>query len=159
MGGNSSKVEEVDENQALENEFNKLKNCPDLPIIKCEYLNNNKKHWKICFQGSDCSPYEDGFFVLEFLFKNKFPKNGPEAKFITKMFHPNVNSEGHICINLLNSWDPKYSMVSVFYGILEIMDHPVASGGYGNEARTLLEKDEEQFYKKVEEYTYNYARR
>lgn len=164
MGSKSSSVikeiqNPIDENTALETEFNKLKNCPDLPIVHCEYLNNNNKHWKVDFLGSDCSPYEDGYFVLEFIFKNTFPKYGPEAKFITKMFHPNVDSNGHICINLLNNWDSKYSIVSVFYGILEIMDHPIASGGYGNEARNLLEKDEEAFYRKVEEYTYNYAKK
>ena len=163
MGGKSTKEENpfeyMDENTALETEFNNLKNCPDLPIVKCEFLNNSNKHWKVCFLGSDCSPYEDGYFVIEFIFKNTFPKNGPEAIFKTKMFHPNVNSDGHICINLLNNWDPKYSIVSVFYGILEIMDHPVASGGYSNEARNLLEKDEEAFYRKVEEYTINYAKK
>ena len=172
MGSNSSKEEEnykienspitdeEKEKKALEDEFNKLKNCQDLPLVECEYYNNDKKHWKIVFMGSDCSPYEDGYFTLELLFnKGTFPKFGPEAKFIIKMFHPNVDTNGHVCINLLNQWDSKYSIVTVLYGILEIMDHPVASGGYWNEAKSLLEKDEEAYYKKVEEYTFTYAKK
>lgn len=153
------KEEEEKEKMALTLEFNKLKYSPDLPIQNCEYVDGNIKHWRIIFQGSIYSPYEDGIFTLEFIFnKGRFPNNGPEAKFMTKMFHPNIDSNGHVCINLLNDWKSGTSLETVFYGILDIMDHPVASGGYSNEARKLLEKSEEEFYKKVEEYTITYAK-
>ena len=48
-------------------------------------------------------------------------------------------------------------MEDVLLGILEILENPVAAGGYSNEARSLLEKDVDEYYKKVEEYTYSYA--
>jgi ubiquitin-protein ligase len=145
-----------EEEAALDKEFNRLKNC-SLNLVKCEYVNNNKKHWLIVFEGSKRSPYENGYFILEFLFNGTFPGSGPEAKFITKMFHPNVADNGHVCINLLNSWNPKVSIEHVLYGILDILDNPVPAGGYSNKARELLEKNPEEFYKKVEEYTYLYA--
>lgn len=145
-----------EEEEALDKEFNRLKNC-NLELLKCEYVNNDKRHWQIVFEGTKRSPYENGYFILDFLFKENFPNNGPEAKFITRMFHPNVADNGHVCINLLNSWNPKISMEHVLYGILDILDNPVASGGYSNEARKLLETNAEEFYKKVEEYTYLYA--
>ncbi len=162
MGGSNEKVEinnKITEEQALEEEFKKLKECNDLPINSCEYVNNNIKHWKIVIEGSKFSPYEDGFFILELIFnKGPFPKNGPEAKFITKMFHPNIDCNGKVCINLLNSWNPTISIVSVIFGILEILDNPIASGGYSNDARKLLESDEEKYYKTVQEYTMTYAK-
>lgn len=159
MGGNSSKEEEkyMNEEDALDLQFNKLKNS-DLPIVRCDYINNDKKHWKIVFTGSQCSPYDDGYFILELLFnKGVFPKFGPEAKFITKMFHPNVDENGHVCINILNSWSPKTTIYEVILGILEIMDNPIPDGGYSNEAKKLLETNVDEFYKKVEEYTTAYA--
>ena len=76
MGGNSSKEEEkyMNEEDALDLQFNKLKNS-DLPIVRCDYINNDKKHWKLVFTGSQCSPYDDGYFILELLFnKGVFPK-------------------------------------------------------------------------------------
>lgn len=156
MGGSNEK--KINENEALEEEFKKLKNCSDLPINSCEFIDNNKKHWKIIFEGSKYSPYEGGIFTLELLFnKGEFPNHGPEAKFITKMFHPNVDKDGHVCINHLNSWNKNISIISVIFGILDILDNPVSYGGYSNEARDLLEKDEEAFYKKVREYTILYA--
>jgi ubiquitin-protein ligase len=145
-----------EEEAALDTEFYRLKNC-SLNLVKCEYVNNNKKHWLVVFEGSKCSPYENGYFILEFLFKGTFPEVGPEAKFITKMFHPNIDNNGHVCINLLNIWNPKVSIEHVLYGILEILDNPVPTGGYPNKAKELLEKNKDEFYKKVEEYTYLYA--
>ena len=143
---------------ALEIEFKRLKNSQNLPIVKCEYINNNKKHWKVVFKGSQASPYEDGYFIIEVLFNNgTFPTYGPECKFITKMFHPNVSQNGHICINLLNEWNSKRTMEDIFFGILEIMDNPVAEGGYDNEAKKLLEQNPDEFYKIAEEYTEKYA--
>lgn len=162
MGGSNEKPEEqyISEEEALEKEYKQLKECTELPINNCEYVNNDKKHWKIVFEGSKFSPYEDGYFTLELLFnKGTFPKYGPEAKFITKMFHPNIDSNGHVCINHLNSWNSSISIISVIFGILEILDNPVPSGGYSNEARKLLETDEEKYYKKVQEYTMTYAKK
>lgn len=135
-----------------------MKNSKIVPVVKCEYVNNDKKHWKVVFEGSKRSPYENGYFILEFLFNNGvFPQNGPEAKFITKMYHPNVDSNGKVCINLLNEWDQKRSIEKVLYGILEIMDNPVPEGGFFNDAKKMLESNKEDFFKKVEEYTYTYA--
>lgn len=73
------------------------------------------------------------------------------------MFHPNIDKDGHVCINHLNSWNKNVSIISVIFGILDIMDNPVSNGGYYGEARNLLEKDEEAFFKKVREYTMLYA--
>lgn len=152
-----SKMSKEEEN-ALDKEFKKLKNSTIVPVVKCEYVNNDMKHWKVVFEGSKRSPYENGFFILEFLFNNGvFPQIGPEAKFITKMFHPNVAENGHVCINILNSWDPKTTIYEVVLGILEIMDNPVAEGGYSNEAKKLLETNVDEFYKRVEDYTFKYA--
>ena len=146
----------ADEEFALDKEFNRLKNSTN--VVECKYVNDNKKHWQVVFEGSKRSPYENGFFILEFLFNNgTFPEKGPEAIFKTKMFHPNVYDNGHVCINLLNCWNPKISIEHVLFGILDILDNPVPEGGYSNEARKLLEKNVEEYYKKVEEYTYLYA--
>ena len=161
MGSNTSYIDmkpTVEEEKQLDKEFQKLKNSKYIPLVKCEYKDNNKKHWEIIFKGSECSPYEDGYFILDFLFnKGTFPSYGPEAKFVTKMFHPNIDSDGHVCINILNSWSPGRTMEDVLLGILEILENPIATGGYPNDARKLLEKDVDEFYKKVEEYTYSFA--
>ena len=153
-----TKTPSISEKEALRKEFNKLKNSDQVPIVKCEYVNNDPKHWKVVFKGSDCSPYEDGYFIIEFKFnKGTFPEHGPNCYFITKMFHPNINYDGFVCIKYLSNWNPQRSMESVVLGILEIMDNPIPDHGYSNDATSLLKKDKDEFIKKVEEYTFQYA--
>ena len=67
----------MSEEITLEIEFNRLKYSQNLPIVKCEYINNSKKHWKVVFEGSQASSYEDGFFIIEVLFnQGTFPACG-----------------------------------------------------------------------------------
>ncbi len=142
----------------IKNEMNKLKNSQDISVKKTERIDNNDLIWKVVFEGPKETAYEDGIFTLKFVFPNNYPTGGPEALFITKMFHPNV-SEGdqHVCINLLNSWDPNRTIEDVLLGIFCIMMYPITAEAYSNEASSLLRQDNDKYYDKVKEYTYKYA--
>ena len=140
-------------------EMNDLLNSELVPVNKVERINNNDLIWKVIFEGPDESPYEDGIFILKFIFPNDYPTHGPEARFITPMFHPNVNSkkDQHVCINLLNSWDSNRTLEDVVLGIYDILLNPTYIGGYPNDASSLIKDDYDIYYDKVEEYTYKYA--
>lgn len=153
----TKRVISKEEENELDIQFQKLKTSKILPIENCSYINNDKTHWLVVFLGTEGSSYENGYFKIEFIFKNIFPKNGPEAKFITKMFHPNIASNGHVCMDLLNNWNEKTSMENILYGILEILDNPVPEGGYSNEAQKKLEENSDIFWDIVDEYTAKYA--
>ena len=141
----------------IQKEMNDLIISENVPVNKVERINNNNLHWKIVFDGPLETAYEDGIFTLELIFPENYPIGGPEAKFITPMFHPNVSHNNHVCINLLNSWDSKRTIEDVMLGIFDILINPSTVGAYGNEATNLLNSDTDKYYDKVEEYTYKYA--
>ena len=139
-------------------EFDILNNSKVIPIVKCELINNDINNWKVSFKGSSCSPYEDGIFQLKVTLKNDFPEKRPWIYFITKMFHPNVRqSDGLISLNLLYGWVKTMTIEEIINGFIQVMDNPKKGVGYGEEPQQLLEKDEEAFFEKVEEYTMKYA--
>ena len=143
----------------IEREMYYLTTSENVPVTKVERIDGNNLIWKVIFEGPEASPYEDGIFTLKLVFPTNYPTNGPEALFITKMFHPNVTeSNQHVCINLLNQWDQNRTMEDVILGIIDIMINPSYIGAYSNQASTLLKNDPDAYYDKVEEYTYNYAR-
>lgn len=146
-----------EEERALDAQFTKLKNSKLVPIHSCKYVSSKKNNWEVIFLGTEGTPYESGLFKVQLLFKDVFPKHGPEAKFVTKMFHPNIASDGHVCMDLLNSWNEKTTMENIFYGIIDLLDNPVPEGGYENEARKALEKNYDNYMDTVEEYTEKYA--
>lgn len=53
------------------------------------------------------TPYAGGQFKVKLALGKDFPASPPKGYFITKIFHPNVASNGEICVNTLKKdWKP-----------------------------------------------------
>jgi ubiquitin-protein ligase len=152
--------EDTADTKRIVQEMEQLKSSKLITIKKAERIDQSNLQWKIVFDGPEETPYEDGIFTLKLIFPKNYPKKGPEAKFLTKMFHPNIReSDQHVCISLLNYWNEKTTVEFIIFGIFEIIMDPKWEGAYDNEATKLLKDNEEAYYDKVEEYVYNYAQK
>merc|ERR1712108_122485 len=60
-------------------------------------------HWQASITGPVGSPYEGGVFYLYLKVPMLYPFRPPEGRFLTKIFHPNVNRHGDIGINSIQS--------------------------------------------------------
>ncbi|XP_023570340.1 ubiquitin-conjugating enzyme E2 D4 isoform X2 [Octodon degus] len=57
--------------------------------------------------GPNDSPYQGGVFFLTIHFPTDYPFKPPKVAFTTKIYHPNINSNGSICLDILRSqWSP-----------------------------------------------------
>ncbi|RXM36360.1 Ubiquitin-conjugating enzyme E2 D4 [Acipenser ruthenus] len=66
------------------------------------------------------SPYQGGVFFLTIHFPTDYPFKPPKVAFTTKIYHPNINSNGSICLDILRSqWSPALT-VSKDVRIVEI---------------------------------------
>jgi hypothetical protein len=53
------------------------------------------------------SPYFGGVFFLEIHFPTDYPFKPPKVNFKTRIYHPNINSNGSICLDILrDQWSP-----------------------------------------------------
>ena len=65
------------------------------------------QEWKAIILGPDDTCWEGGIFALKMVFPDEFPDKPPKVEFVTKMFHPNVYTNGQICLDILqNNWSP-----------------------------------------------------
>ena len=152
--------EDTADTKRIIQEMERLKSSKLITIKKAERIGSSDLQWKIVFDGPEETPYEDGIFTLKLIFPENYPKKGPEALFLTKMFHPNIReSDQHVCISLLNNWNETTSVEFIIFGIFEIIMDPKVEGAYDNEATKLLKDNEEAYFDKVEEYVYNYAQK
>jgi ubiquitin-protein ligase len=53
-------------------------------------------------QGAGKTPYEGGFWIVKCKLNN-YPSNYPELRFVTPIYHPNVNSSGYVCLGDLKT--------------------------------------------------------
>ena len=59
------------------------------------------KFMRIEITGPENSPYESGIFELDLSITDRYPFEPPKLRFITPIYHPNIDSTGRICLDLL----------------------------------------------------------
>ena len=60
------------------------------------------------------SPYSGGVFFSLIHFPPDYPFKPPKVQFQTKLYHPNVNSQGSICLDILKEqWSPALTISKV----------------------------------------------
>jgi ubiquitin-protein ligase len=69
--------------------------------------NNTQFHWQATIMGPGDSPYSGGVFFLAIHFPTDYPFKPPKVNFTTRIYHPNINSNGSICLDILrDQWSP-----------------------------------------------------
>uniref|UniRef100_A0A8R7PUK7 E2 ubiquitin-conjugating enzyme n=1 Tax=Triticum urartu TaxID=4572 RepID=A0A8R7PUK7_TRIUA len=72
-------------------------------------------HWQATIMGPPDSPYAGGVFLVNIHFPPDYPFKPPKVSFKTKVFHPNINSNGSICLDILKEqWSPALTISKVF---------------------------------------------
>ncbi|XP_053390735.1 ubiquitin-conjugating enzyme E2 D4-like [Mercenaria mercenaria] len=68
---------------------------------------DNLFRWSASLTGPEGSPYQGGVFFLKMMFPTDYPFKPPKVVFDTKIYHPNINNHGNICLDILRSqWSP-----------------------------------------------------
>ncbi|XP_075800341.1 ubiquitin-conjugating enzyme E2 D4 isoform X1 [Microtus pennsylvanicus] len=82
-------------------------------------------HWQASIMGPNDSPYQGGVFFLTIHFPTDYPFKPPKVAFTTKIYHPNINSSGSICLDILRSqWSPALTVSKVLLSICSLLCDP-----------------------------------
>lgn len=81
--------------------------------------------WEGCIFGPEGSPYHGGVFTLTIQFPVDYPFRAPHVQFNTPIYHPNINSSGMICLDILKSqWSPALTISKVLLSITSLLTDP-----------------------------------
>ena len=82
-------------------------------------------HWTAIVKGPVSTPYEKGRFKLDIHFPEGYPFRPPKITFDTKIYHPNINSKGNICLDILKKeWSPALTISKVLLSICSLLSDP-----------------------------------
>ncbi|KAI8064716.1 ubiquitin-conjugating enzyme/RWD-like protein [Gongronella butleri] len=82
------------------------------------------KRWRLRVLGAPGTLYEGEQFRLEFRFTPSYPLESPEVLFVRPdiPIHPQVYSNGHICLNILyKDWSPVQTVAQVCLSIQSML--------------------------------------
>lgn len=62
--------------------------------------------------------YRGGRFIFNFRVGPNYPHEPPKVKCETQVYHPNIDLEGNVCLNILREdWNPVLTINSIVYGL------------------------------------------
>jgi len=70
------------------------------PGISATPYQDNLRYFNVIISGPSGSPYENGIFKLELFLTEEYPMAPPKVRFLTKIYHPNIDRLGRICLDI-----------------------------------------------------------
>uniref|UniRef100_A0A251SWN6 Putative ubiquitin-conjugating enzyme/RWD-like protein n=1 Tax=Helianthus annuus TaxID=4232 RepID=A0A251SWN6_HELAN len=115
-------------------------------------------HWQATIMGPPDSPYSGGVFLVTIHFPPDYPFKPPKVAFRTKVFHPNINSNGSICLDILKEqWSPALTISKVLLSICSLLTDPNPDDPLVPEIAHMYKVDRSKYETTARSWTQKYA--
>jgi len=101
------------------------------------------RHFAVEIAGPASSPYEGGRYFLELFLPPSYPMVPPKVRFLTRIYHPNVDKLGRICLDVLKEkWSPALQIRTILLSIQALMSAPNPDDPLDNGVAEHWKRDE-----------------
>ena len=145
-------------NQRILKEIQKLKNEP-IEGVSAEHDKENLRYFKVIMKGQKETPYEGGVFNVQLYLPEEYPMVPPKVLFMTKIYHPNIDFLGRVCLDVLKKeWSPALQIRTVLLSLQCLMSAPNTEDPLNEKVNDHWKKDENDAIKTAKEWTKMYAK-
>ena len=147
----------------MQNRLNKeLADLSSNPPENCvvSIVDGDITRWQVIIAGPRGTPYEGGNFVLSIQLPQNYPFKPPEAKFDTKIYHPNVLKDtGEICKDMYQTgWGPVKNLRWVIELILSFLMNPAPEHSVEADISRQMIDDYNGYVNTARQWVNQYAR-
>lgn len=138
-------------------ETQRLKQEP-VPGIEAYPDESNARYFHVIVAGPKDSPYEGGIFKLELFLPEEYPMSAPKVRFMTKIYHPNIDKLGRICLDILkDKWSPALQIRTVLLSIQALLSAPNPDDPLANDVAEQWKSNELQAIEIAKQWTRTHA--
>jgi len=118
---------------------------------------SNMLHWEgvlvLDKEPYACKSAKKGF-RLEMNFPPEYPFKPPKVLFKTKVYHPNVDEKGQVCLPIIapENWKPATKANQVLLALKSLFEEPEPSGALRGDVAEVFTKNKEVFNATAQEY-------
>eukprot|EP00802_Teleaulax_amphioxeia_P016905 Tamp_17042.p5 GENE.Tamp_17042~~Tamp_17042.p5 ORF type:complete len:138 (+),score=23.82 Tamp_17042:728-1141(+) len=114
--------------------------------------------WQATIMGPAESPYSGGVYFLNIHFPADYPFKPPKLQFTTRIYHPNINANGSICLDILkDQWSPALTISKVLLSLSSLLTDPNPDDPLVPEIAQIYKTDREKYVTTAKEWTRKYA--
>ncbi|MFT7812959.1 ubiquitin-conjugating enzyme E2 T [Arapaima gigas] len=148
-------------NSRLKRELQLLSSEPP-PGVSCWQSADSTAELKAQILGSVDTPYEGGVFTLEINIPERYPFEPPKMRFVTPIYHPNIDSGGRICLDALKlppkgAWRPSLNISTVLTSIQLLLVEPNPDDPLMADISSEYKYNKCVFWEKAKKWTEKYA--
>jgi ubiquitin-conjugating enzyme E2 D/E len=112
----------------------------------------------VLLKGPKDTPFENGIFKISINMPQDYPFKPPKMIFKTRVYHPNIASDGSICIDILkDQWSSALRLNSVILSISDLLANPNPNDPLVPDIARQYSTNRELYNKNVVEYVKKYA--
>ncbi|OLL24956.1 Ubiquitin-conjugating enzyme E2 14 [Neolecta irregularis DAH-3] len=136
-----------------------LVNSSPNPNIKIDINESNLATWQCTLTGPAGTPYKGAKFSFNIEFPDTYPFKPPIITFKTRIYHPNIDSEGAICMSIVKNeeWKPSIKITAVLEDLVRLFQEPNPDDPLVTSVAEVFKTDKKKFEKNVKEYVKKYA--
>ncbi|KAK0419219.1 hypothetical protein QR680_014021 [Steinernema hermaphroditum] len=129
-----------------------------VPGISAVPDESNARYFHVAIAGPDGSPFNGGIFKLELFLPEDYPMAAPKVRFMTKIYHPNIDKLGRICLDILkDKWSPALQIRTVLLSIQALLSAPNPDDPLAADVAEQWKTNEANAIKTAQEWTQRYA--
>lgn len=119
---------------------------------------DNIRYFSVFIDGPMTTPYEGGVFQLELFLTDDYPLKPPKVRFLTKIYHPNIDKLGRICLDTLkDGWSPAIQIKSLLISIQGLLSQPNPDDPLANDVAEHWKRDEKGAMQEAKVWTQHHA--
>ncbi|XP_017773412.1 PREDICTED: ubiquitin-conjugating enzyme E2 T-like [Nicrophorus vespilloides] len=143
-------------NTRMARELKRLEEAPP-PGISVSAKENKLNLLEAQILGPPDSPYANSLFNLEILIPDNYPFTPPSIKFLTKVYHPNIDDNGRICLDLIKmppkgGWKPTIGIENLLIATRMLLENPNPNDPLMADIAAEFINDPKEFEKKAKEH-------